>query len=158
MRRIVVPALVGMLVSGTAFAIDRNGSYVGRFNYSCPQVMKLYEKSDLKKDGTGVTFNRSFSVIVGWMAGYMSRVNSSKTGKSDFYGNMADEAAWVAKWCETNQKSDLMEAMEALTKERTTPAKKPKAGAKAAKPKAVPKKPVGPVRMPATPKPAPGAP
>jgi hypothetical protein len=52
---------------------------------------------------------------------------------------MADEAGWVAKWCESNQKSDLMEAMEALTKERTTTAKKkPKT---AAKPKPAPKKP-----------------
>jgi len=141
MRRIVVPALVGVIVSGSALAIDSRGSYVGRFNYPCPQVLELHGKSDIRKDGTGVTFNRSFSVIVGWMAGYMSSVNSSKPGKSDFFGNMADEAGWIAKWCEANQKSDLMEAMEALTKERTALQKKSKP---AQKPKAEVKKPAAP--------------
>ncbi len=56
----------------------------------------------------------------------MSRVNATKRGKADFYGNMADEADQIAKWCKSNQKSDLMEAMEALTKERTARPKKPK--------------------------------
>jgi hypothetical protein len=153
MRRFIVPVLFGVLLSGPALAIDSGGSYVGRFNYSCPQVLQLYGKSGIQKDGTGVTFNRSFSVIVGWMAGYMSSINAIRPGKSDFFGNMADEAGWIAKWCESNQKSDLMEAMEALTKERTAVKKKPKA---AAKPKAAPKK---PVRKQAKPDPLPkGAP
>jgi hypothetical protein len=139
MRRLIVPVLLGVLLSGPALAIDSGGSYVGRFNYSCPQVLELYAKSGIQKDGTGVTFNRSFSVIVGWMAGYMSSINAIRPGKSDFYGNMADEAAQIAKWCEANQQSDLMEAMETLTKERTAIKKKPKA---AAKPKPAKKKPV----------------
>ncbi|MDH3239885.1 MAG: hypothetical protein OEO83_04385 [Alphaproteobacteria bacterium] len=137
MRRLIVPVLLGVLLSGPALAIDSGGSYVGRFNYSCPQVLELHGKSGIQKDGTGVTFNRSFSVIVGWMAGYMSSINAIRPGKSDFFGNMADEAGWIAKWCEANQKSDLMEAMEALTKERTAVKKKPKAADK---------KPVAPVR------------
>ena len=126
MTRIIVPAILALLIGGSAWAIGPNGDYVGRFNYSCPQLIKLYAKSGLEKDGSGVTFNRSFSVIIGWMAGYMSRVNTIRQGKADFYGNMADEATWIAKWCESNQKSDLMDAMEALTKERTTKPKKPK--------------------------------
>ncbi|HSR56154.1 MAG TPA: hypothetical protein VLN73_07920 [Alphaproteobacteria bacterium] len=151
MRRMIVAALAGILISGSAFAIDKQGSYVGRFNYACPQVLELYQKSDMQKDGAGVTFNRSFSVIVGWMAGYMSSVNSTRTGKSDFYGNMADEAAWIANYCESNEKSDLMEAMEALTKARTTEEKKkPKSASKASKPEAAKKNPVGPVRAPST--------
>ena len=126
MTRIVVPTILALLIGGSAWAMGPKGEYVGRFNYTCPQLLKMYEKSGLEKDGTGVTFNRSFSVIIGWMAGYMSRVNTTRKGKADFYGNMADEVDWIAKWCESNQKADLMEAVEALTKERTAKPKKPK--------------------------------
>jgi hypothetical protein len=138
MARMIVPTVLALLIGGSAWALGPNGEYVGRFNYSCPQLIKMYEKSGVQKDGSGVTFNRSFSVIIGWMAGYMSRVNTIRQGKADFYGNMADEATWIAKWCEANQKSDLMDAMEALTKERTTTPSKPKPA------KAVRKKPVAP--------------
>jgi hypothetical protein len=138
MARIIVPTILALLIGGSAWALDPKGEYVGRFNYSCPQLMKMYEKSGVQKEDSGVTFNRSFSVIIGWMAGYMSRVNTIRRGKADFYENMADEATWIAKWCESNQKSDLMDAMEALTKERTAKPKKPKPA------KAVGKKPAAP--------------
>lgn len=138
MARIIVPTILALLIGGSAWAVGPKGDYVGRFNYSCPQLMKMYEKSGVQKDGSGVTFNRSFSVIIGWMAGYMSRVNTIGRGKADFYENMADEATWIAKWCESNQKSDLMDAMEALTRERTAKPKKPKPA------KAVGKKPAAP--------------
>ena len=118
MTRIVVPTILALLIGGSALAMDLKGEYVGRFNYSCLQLMKMYEKSGLEQDGTGVTFNRSYSVIIGWMAGYMSRVNATSRGKADFFKNMAEEGDWIAIWCKSNQKSDLMEAMEALTKER----------------------------------------
>ena len=126
MIRIIVVTILTLLISGPAWALDPKGEYVGRFNYPCSQLLKMYDKSGLQKDGSGVTFNRSYSVIIGWLAGYMSRVNTIRRGKADFYENMADEATWIAKWCESNQKSDLMEAMEALTKERTAKPKKTK--------------------------------
>lgn len=126
MARSIVATILALLIGGSAWALGPKGEYVGRFNYSCPQLMKMYEKSGVQKDGSGVTFNRSFSVIIGWMAGYMSRVNTIQRGKADFYENMADEATWIAKWCESNQKSDLMDAMEALTRERTAKPSKPK--------------------------------
>jgi len=138
MARIIVPTILALLISGSAWALGPKGEYVGRFNYSCSQLIKMYEKSGVQKEGSGVTFNRSFSVIIGWMAGYMSRVNTIRRGKADFFENMADEATWIAKWCESNQKSDLMDAMEALTKERTAKPRKP-----------VPAKTVG--KKPATP-------
>ncbi len=134
MKRIIVPTILTLVIGGSAWAMAPKGEYVGRFNYSCPQILKLHEESGLEKDGSGVTFNRSFSVIIGWMAGYMSRVNRTKRGKADFYENMADEADWIAKWCESHKKADLMEAMEALTKERITRPKKPKPAKAASSP------------------------
>ncbi len=125
MKRIIVPTILTLVIGGSAWAVAPKGEYVGRFNYSCPQILKLHKNSGLEKVGAGVTFNRSFSVVIGWMAGYMSRVNRTRRGKADFYENMADEADWVANWCETHKKADLMEAMEALTKERITRPKKP---------------------------------
>lgn len=120
MRRIIVPSILAFLIGGSAWAISPNGEYVGRFNYSCPQLITMYQDSELEKDGPGVSFNRSFAVIIGWMAGYITHVNTSRRGKSDFYGHMADEANWVVRWCRSNQTSDLIDAMEALTVERTT--------------------------------------
>ncbi|MDX1486075.1 MAG: hypothetical protein R3229_16510 [Alphaproteobacteria bacterium] len=134
MRRCIAATIVLLTLGGTAWAFDSKGQYVGRFNYSCPQVLELYGRSELQKDGAGVTFNRRFSVIIGWMAGYMSRVNATVRGKAEFFEHMADEAAWIAQWCEANQKSDLMDAMEALVKERTSKKKTPAAAP--AKPKA----------------------
>lgn len=126
MTRIIVATIVALLIGGSAWAVAPKGEYVGRFNYSCPQLLKMHAESGLEKDGSGVTFNRSYAVIIGWMAGYMSRVNATRRGKADFYENMANEADWIAKWCESNQKSDLMEAMEALTKKRTARPRKAK--------------------------------
>lgn len=134
MTRIIVPTILALLIGGSAWAFAPNGEYVSRFNYSCPQVVAMYQHSELQKDGTGVTFNRSFSVIIGWMAGYISHVNSVHRGKADFYGNLADEASWVAKWCRANRTSDLIDAMEALTAERTAKGKPAKAKAKPASP------------------------
>ena len=126
MTRFIVSTILALLIGGSAWAMGPKGEYVGRFNYSCPQFLKMYAESGLEKDGSGVTFNRSFSVVIGWMAGYMSRVNATSRGEADFYVNMVYEAEWIAKWCEPNQKSDLMEAMEALTKTRTVTPEKPK--------------------------------
>ena len=116
---------VSVVISSSAWAVNKRGNFVNRFNYSCTQLHKFYERADLQKDGAGVAFNRSFSVIIGWMAGYISRVNLSEKGKADFYGNLADEVAWLIEWCKINPGSDLAEAMDALTKERLPKAKKP---------------------------------
>ncbi len=65
MTRFIIPTIVALLIGGSAWSMDPRGEYVGRFNYSCLQILKMHGKSELQKNGTGVTFNRSFSVIIG---------------------------------------------------------------------------------------------
>jgi hypothetical protein len=136
MIRIIIPALVAIsvLVGGSAWAIDKKGNYVPRFNYSCKDLKSFYKTSGLDKNEEGVTFNRSFGVIIGWMAGYISRVNQKVSGRADFFGNLADEATWLNEWCKLNPGGDLMEAMDALTVERTPKTKKKMAAKPLAKP------------------------
>ncbi len=140
MARIIIPVLIAVtvVISSSAHAVNQRGSFVSRFNYSCAQLTEFYKNAGLQKDGAGVVFNRSFAVIVGWVAGYISRVNQREQGKADFYGNLADEVSGLIDWCKVNPGSDLAEAMEALTKERL-PKKKPAAAKPVAK--AAPAKP-----------------
>ncbi len=146
MTRFLASAILAVVIALPAWAISPKGEYVGRFNYSCAQLIKMYEASGIEQEDDGVTFNRSFSVIIGWMAGYMSRVNATRRGQADFYANMAVEAAWIANWCETNKESDLMDGMQALTKERLTKGK-PKPPPPATSPAgATPAKPGPPVK------------
>ncbi len=141
MARIAIPMLiaVSVIVSSSAWAVNQRGSFVSRFNYSCAQLNEFHKNAQIQKDGDGVTFNRSFAVIIGWVAGYMSRVNLREEGKADFFGHIADEIGALIKWCKANPGSDLAEAMQALTKERLPKAKKP-AAKPAAKAPAKPKK------------------
>ena len=145
MTRIFIPALVAVsvVISGSAWAIDNRGDFVSRFNYSCKQLEEFHKNAGLEKDGSGVTFNRSFSVIIGWMAGYISRVNQREAGKADFFGNLGDEAIWLLEWCKINPGGDLAEAMDALTRERTSKPEKTSA-ATAVKPAATPAKAAAP--------------
>ena len=141
MTRIILSALMILLISGSAWAVDSKGGYAGKFPYTCPQVLEFHSASGLESGEKGVTFNKSFGVIIGWMAGYMSRVNFTIQGKTDFFENMAQEVEWVVRWCQDNQAAGLNDAMEALTKART--AKKPKT---TAVPPAAPKSPLPPAR------------
>ncbi len=143
MTRIFIAALiaVSVVIGSSAWAYNQRGTFVSRFNYSCKQLTEFYKIADLQRDGDGVAFNRSFSVIIGWIAGYISRVNLREEGKADFYGNLANEVAWLIQWCKINPGGDLAEAMEALTKERLPKAKMPAANKPAAKPAAPAKAP-----------------
>ena len=105
-----------MVLSGPAWGKDALGIYTPILDLSCSRVLREYAVANLGGAGTTeVTYNTKFGDVLGWIAGYMTRVNFDTRGKKDYFHDLVDEVAWVASWCRDNTSYSLPDAMEALT-------------------------------------------
>ena len=122
MKRIILAALVGALVSGPAVAVDETGSYyrLGMGSEKCAKYLGAYGTSELKHTPDGqFSFNNRFGIWIGWIHGYATRVNMTTKGRANIYDmDSIGIAAWLASWCRDNPSKDLTEAMNAFTQSR----------------------------------------
>jgi hypothetical protein len=117
MKRLILAVLIVGVVS-PAWG-EAKGVFQAIITAECSEILSDYATSKLESRGGNTTYNKHFGDIIGWIAGYMTRVNYSIPGKENYFHDLIDEVAWVASWCRDNSSSDLTAAMKALTRVRT---------------------------------------
>ena len=110
---LVALALGGMVASGSAGA-----EYIPILPQPCTKVSRIYAWSNLEMVGTKIIYKENLGAILGWIAGYMTRVNYQGS-KENKFNDLIEEVAWIVSWCRDNPSKGLSHAMEALTKART---------------------------------------
>jgi len=118
MKRIILAALIVCVVS-PAWGDTAAGVYAAKLSPECSTFLSDYAMAELSQRGSKITYSNHFGDNIGWIAGYMTRVNFSVRGKENYFRDLLEEVAWVASWCRDNPSLDLSDAMRAITKART---------------------------------------
>ena len=103
--RLVIGFFVMMLVATPVQAIDGAGQFKTYGQYSCGQWLEAK-----KADGTVRT------VMIGWVAGYVSAVNAWIEGKEDWleHSDIPSAMSWIDKYCRENPLSKSTYAIRFL--------------------------------------------
>jgi len=116
MKRLLMVALVGLVVSGPAWGIGKGGAYTGYSQHSCGFYLDAYASAELIGDhlysGTYKT-----SIVFGWINGYLTAYNRHvDTGEINILGTMPmnDARRWMASWCRDNPSKDVLDALAEL--------------------------------------------
>jgi hypothetical protein len=121
MTRLIIPVLIALLVSGSASAQGKkeNDWIFGPGAKKCTVFLGNYATGNLRKSNGQLAYSSEFTATVGWLQGYLTRVNEQAKSTGDIYGiDLIEIAAWLASWCRDNPTSNLINAMQALTKSR----------------------------------------
>jgi hypothetical protein len=125
MRRILMMALVGLVVSGPAWGYDAKGSATSVGSITCGEYLDAYSRSKLTGAGT-VTGLYPMHRAIGWISGFLTAINmTTKNGRKHVLGSMTNNDArrWVASWCRDNISKDLAAAVVALMNSQTRPSR-----------------------------------
>ena len=121
MKRAILGALLGCLMSTPAWSADPAGTFIiyGAGGNTCATFLGAHEKAAPRRTtGGGVQWSsgHDYEVMYVWILGYVSHVNQSTPGKANHFEPMDkfEIAAWVASWCRGNAEEDLFDAVEAL--------------------------------------------
>jgi hypothetical protein len=115
----ILVVLAGLAISGSVEA-DVDGRYIPVRALACSEVLSAYAKANLRvEDGRMKADGWEIHYFVGWIAGYMTRVNYSVPGKKSYFNDLIGEVAWIASWCRDNPSKGLSNAMDSLTLTRT---------------------------------------
>ena len=115
MKQLLMAVLVGLVISGSAWAKDKNGEYITKAVPTCGEYLDAYGKTTLNTEGYSGP-HEAFKVF-GWMNGYITAYNrQTPNGLSGVLGTMPlnDARRWMASWCRDNPASDLDDALYAL--------------------------------------------
>jgi hypothetical protein len=118
MRQLVAAVFLTMLFVNMARADNNRGQYTTTLAPTCNEYLRDYATASITDTGSRLEYSTSFGNDIGWIAGYMSHVNSSIRGKSNYFNDLINEVVWIASWCRDNSSFDLDDAMRALTKIR----------------------------------------
>ena len=114
-------ALIGVLVSGPAWAFKGN-TYTILSVRNCVHYMDAYSRTTFTN--TGYRGPYKMWENLGWINGYLTAYNRlTPNGREDILGSMSgsDTAKWIGSWCRDNPKKNILDALDALIKIRSTP-------------------------------------
>ena len=115
MKRIILAALLGVLVSGPALG----KTFVSYADADCAGFTELYAKGGLKWDANSLPTwtNRQFGYRLTWIFGYISAVNNEAISSGDLAKDkgmkLSGVISWIGSWCRDHQSKDLSDAIDA---------------------------------------------
>ena len=116
MRRILMMALVGLVVSGPALGRDASNRADLLSYESCAEYLEGYSQATLKGDNGWRGTAKSFGSF-GWISGFLSAYNVYKeNGKRNILTPMTlnDAFRWLASWCRDNPSSNSSIGLSSL--------------------------------------------
>jgi len=108
-------SIIALVLSGAAYARDKDGNYTVIGNKSCGYYLDGYSKATLTDTGFKGVFESS--LVFGFISGYLTAYNTTvPNGKQNILGSMSinDARRWIASWCWDNPSKDMDDGTQAL--------------------------------------------